>query len=191
MNKIKKEKRFNIVDHAMQKCTCNTEVRLCFESKLYTVNYNFAVFFHNFLGKDHWITIYIETKAKCRHLKNLLVKGICGRCLPEFIDWIFCQSCWCFRPSFVSSCPANLFFGSTLPSFPCQSIVYTDSVWLGGGVGCRVVLETIVCRSLTLCIWPDSEPTKLHDHPKQKPGSGGDLRKIKPTTKSLFLEDDI
>ena len=29
---------------------------------------------------------YIDTKAKCRHLKNLPVKGLCGRTLSEFID---------------------------------------------------------------------------------------------------------
>ncbi len=33
-------------------------------------------------------------------------------------------------------------------------------------------------RSLTLCIWPDSEPAKLLDQPKQKPRRGGSLRHI-------------
>jgi hypothetical protein len=33
----------------------------------------------------------------------------------EFIDWRYRQSCWYFRPSFVTCCPANLLFGSTLP----------------------------------------------------------------------------
>jgi hypothetical protein len=36
-----------------------------------------------------------------------------------------------------------------------------------------VLLETIFCRSLTLCIWPDSEPTKLLHHPKQNPRRWG------------------
>jgi hypothetical protein len=40
------------------------------------------------------------------------------------------------------------------------------------------LLETIFCRSFTLCFWPDSEPTKLLDHPKQKPSRGGGLRQI-------------
>ncbi len=31
----------------------------------------------------------------------------------------------------------------------------------------RSCLEIIFCMSFTLCIWPDSEPTKLLDHPKQ------------------------
>jgi hypothetical protein len=29
----------------------------------------------------------IEVTAKCRHVKNGSVKGLCGRCLSEFIDW--------------------------------------------------------------------------------------------------------
>ncbi len=39
--------------------------------------------------------------------------------------------------------------------------------------GYRVLLETIFFRSLILCIWPDSEPTKLADHPKQNLGGEG------------------
>ncbi len=95
-------------------------------------------------GHIHGLINYINTIAKCRHLKNWL----CGRCLSEFIDWRYSQSCWYFRPSFVNCCPSNLHYGSTLPPpLPCfQSTVYTDSVWLGG------VLEAIFCRSLTLCI---------------------------------------
>jgi hypothetical protein len=29
----------------------------------------------------------IDTKAKCLHLKYCPVKGLCGRCFSEFIDW--------------------------------------------------------------------------------------------------------
>jgi hypothetical protein len=58
-----------------------------------------------------------------------------------------------------------------------QSRLCTDSVWLGEG-GCWVVLETLFSRSYTLCFWPDSEPTKLLDHPKQKLRRGGDLSQI-------------
>jgi hypothetical protein len=28
-----------------------------------------------------------EGNEKCRHLTNLPVKGLCGRCLSVFIDW--------------------------------------------------------------------------------------------------------
>ncbi len=83
-------------------------------------------------------------------------------------------------PSFVNCCPSSLLSGSTLPSPPslCQSTAYTDSVWLRGGGGSWVLLEAIFQRSLALCIWPDSEPTKLPHHAKQKLKRGGDLRQI-------------
>ncbi len=42
-------------------------------------------FLVNTLG--HWLINYIDTKAKCRHLKNWHVKGLRGRCLSEFINW--------------------------------------------------------------------------------------------------------
>jgi hypothetical protein len=35
---------------------------------------------------NHGLINYMDTKAKCRHLKNLTVKGLCGWCLSEFID---------------------------------------------------------------------------------------------------------
>ncbi len=44
------------------------------------------------------------------------VKGLCGRCLLEFIDQIYSQSRnsrLYFRPSFVNSCPSNLLSVST------------------------------------------------------------------------------
>jgi hypothetical protein len=31
-----------------------------------------------------WLINYIETKAKCCHLKNWPVKGLCARCLSEY-----------------------------------------------------------------------------------------------------------
>ncbi len=36
------------------------------------------------LGENHGLLNYIDTKAKCRHLKNWPVKALCGRCLSEF-----------------------------------------------------------------------------------------------------------
>jgi len=85
---------------------------------------------------SHRLINYIDTKAKCRHLKKLTCKGtlrqlfmrvyyrleiqsvmfgLCGSCLSEFIDWRYSQSKGYFRPSFVNWCPSNLLSGSTSP----------------------------------------------------------------------------
>ncbi len=48
--------------------------------------------------------------------------------------------------------------------------------WGGGGRG-SVCVESIY-RGYTLCIWPDSEPTKLLYHLKQKSRRGGGHRPI-------------
>ncbi len=51
------------------------------------------------------------------------------------------------------------------------------------------------CRSLTLCIRPDSELTKVLDHPKRNPDRGEGLRQINTCRKvplqENFLDDDI
>jgi hypothetical protein len=39
-------------------------------------------------GRLHGLSNYIDTKAKCGHLKKLTCKGTCGRCLSEYIDWV-------------------------------------------------------------------------------------------------------
>jgi hypothetical protein len=46
------------------------------------------------LGKslEHRKRRLIEGNAKCRHLKKWPVKGLCGRCLSEFMDWRYSQS---------------------------------------------------------------------------------------------------
>jgi hypothetical protein len=92
-------------------------------------------------GKKHWLINYIDTKAKCRHLKNLPVKRLYGGCLSEFIDWrylLYNQSCWYFRLSFVNCCPSNLLSASTLPpsSFLCVKVQYIQTAcgWQGVGV---------------------------------------------------------
>ncbi len=79
--------------------------------------------------------------------------------------------------------PSNLLSGSILP--PPQPPSLCQSTVCGG---CWVLLETIFCRSLTLCMWPDSEPIKLLDHLKQKPRRGGGLTQIKICRKVPFQE---
>jgi hypothetical protein len=37
-------------------------------------------------GMTHGLLNYIDTKAKCRHIKKFTCKGLCSRCLSEFID---------------------------------------------------------------------------------------------------------
>ncbi len=60
-----------------------------------------------------------------------------------------------------------------------HSVILVLSLWFNT----LVLLETKFCRSLTLCIWPVSEPTKFLDHPKQKPRRGGGLRQIQTCRK--------
>jgi hypothetical protein len=76
---------------------------------------------------------------------------LCGRCLLEFIDWRYSQSCWYFRPSFVNYCISNLLSGSSPPPpFPVSKYSIYGQWVPGRGWGCWVLLETIFCRSLTL-----------------------------------------
>ncbi len=51
---------------------------------------------HQFKRWEHGLINYIDTKAKCRHLKYGPVQELRGRCLSEFIDWRYSQSCWYF-----------------------------------------------------------------------------------------------
>jgi hypothetical protein len=103
---------------------------------------------------SHGLINYKDTKTKC----------CLYWCLLDFIDWRLVSHVGIFDPALWTI--ALLTFSLVHlphPSHPSQnqSTVYTDSMWLGGGGGCWVVLEAIFCRSLTLCFWPDSEPTKL------------------------------
>ncbi len=119
-------------------------------------------------SKDHWLINYIDTKAKHRHLKILICKGTLRHILSEFIDWRYIIHVGIFD-SGLTLLP--------LPPFPVQYCIYRVCDWEGVG-GCWVLLETIFCRSLTLCNWPDSEPTELLDHPKQIRRRGGVPRQI-------------
>ncbi len=98
----------------------------------------------------------MDTKAKCLHLKILTwdVRGICSRCLLEFIDWRNCQSFWHFRPSFATCCPCTLLSGSTLPPhLPCGNkyTVHTYRVCImckGGGYGVLGLRQINTCRKV-------------------------------------------
>jgi hypothetical protein len=81
----------------------------------------------------HGVTNYIDTKAKCCHLKNWPLKGLCGKGVSEFIDWrksIFDPALWTVPPLTFS--PIQLPY----PPFPVWisiHTVYTYKVCLGGG----------------------------------------------------------
>ncbi len=101
--------------------------------------------------------------------QNIIIKKFtCKGTLQQVFVRRHSQSCWHFDPALWTV--ATLLSGSTLhplglPLPVSKYSIYTDIVWLGGGGRCWVLLETIFRRSLTLCIWPDPEPTKLVDPP--------------------------
>ncbi len=105
---------------------------------------------------------YKGTKTNCHFYWYLI----------EYINWRHSQLCWYFWPSFVNYCPSNLLSGSPPPLHPfakSSTVYYRQCVAGRVWGGCWVVLKTIFCRSF----WPDSEPTKLIYHNKQKPTRGG------------------
>ncbi len=59
------------------------------------------------------------------HLKKFTL--LCGRCLSEFIDWRYSQSCWYFRPTFVNCWPSNLLSGQLLPPSPLPCVNNTGA----------------------------------------------------------------
>ncbi len=89
---------------------------------------------------------------------------------------------------FVPSCEIlPLYLSHWFPSpFPCVNMyrstvrIYTVCNGGGGEGGIGLCVQHILLyMSCTLCIWPDSEPTKLLYHPRQKKNRrGGSLRHI-------------
>jgi hypothetical protein len=82
-----------------------------------------------------------------------------------------------FRTNFVKYCPSNLLSGSSplpLPPSLCKSSVYTyrQTGRVLSPVGDHILQE------FNTPYLSESEPTKLLDHPKQKPRRGGDLSHI-------------
>ncbi len=110
----------------------------------------------DFECRDHGLIIIKTPKQNVVIFKKLTCKGTLRHVLLEFIDWRYSQPFK--KPSLWFTYP---------PPLPC----------VGGGEECWVLSEAIFCRSLTICIWPDSEPTKFIDLPKLKGGH----RKINTT----------
>ncbi len=85
--------------------------------------------------------------------KKLICKGRCGRCIWEFIEWRYIQSCWYFRPSFVNCCPSPFLSGSTLP-LPCMNkdTIYTYTLQCVRGVvyGVLGLRHINTCRNVPL-----------------------------------------
>jgi hypothetical protein len=110
--------------------------------KFYFLFYQCTCITHKYLspvhGWHHGLINYIDTKAKCSLLKNLPVKGLCGRCLSEFIDWRYSQSCWynIYDPALWTIAPLTLSLVQS-PPLPCvnKCTEYTYTVcWGGGGI---------------------------------------------------------
>jgi hypothetical protein len=53
-----------------------------------------------FLSCNHGLISFIDTKAKCRHIKKLTCKGTLRQVFIRVIDWRYSQPCWYFWPSF-------------------------------------------------------------------------------------------
>ncbi len=109
-----------------------------------------------------------------------LLTDFAAFCSTDFIDWRYIHSWFVFPPSLWTVAPMDegtiwylctvapllyLLF-DLLPPPPLPNVQYTQTVYDCGG--CWNVLCTVFCRSFTLCFRPDSEPTKLLYHPKQK-----------------------
>jgi hypothetical protein len=141
---------------------------------------------HVFRDGTHGRMNYKDTKPYMSAFLSVdLLTDFAAFCLTDFIDWRYIHSWFVFfdpacellppwtKDLYLCTVAPLLYLLSDLlppPPLPNNSILYTESVWLwgGGGWGCWNVLWTIFCRSFTLSFWPDSEPTKLLHHPKQK-----------------------
>jgi hypothetical protein len=71
---------------------------------------------------------HIEGEAKCCHLKNFSVKGLCGRCLSEFKDW---RHFSIFDPTLSTVAPLTYFLVQ-LPPFPVSKYSIYRHCVVGG-----------------------------------------------------------
>jgi hypothetical protein len=95
--------------------------------------------------------------GKCRHLKIFWPeKGLCGRCLSEFIDWRCSQSCWYFRPELWTVALLTFSLVQLHPPahFPVWiSILYTRIHCVrGGGYGALGFRQVNTCCKVSLQI---------------------------------------
>ncbi len=88
-------------------------------------------------GPTTWTNYLYRHQSKMSSSKKIYLYGRCGRCLSEFIDWRFSQSCWYFRPSFGTIAPLTFSLVLLLPPpFPVWiSILYTRIQCVRGGGG--------------------------------------------------------
>ncbi len=101
------------------------------------------------MGLLHRLINYIDTKAKCCHLKTITCKGTLRQGFIKVYKLeIQSVTLVFFRPSFVACCPSNLLSRSTLPSpFPVLiNILYTRK----GGGGIRGLRQIYTCRKAPL-----------------------------------------
>jgi hypothetical protein len=54
-------------------------------------------------GEHHGIINYIDAKEKCWHLKSLPVKGLCGRCISDWVPPPLLGFCLGWSSKFVGS----------------------------------------------------------------------------------------
>jgi hypothetical protein len=106
-------------------------------------------------GMLHGLINYKDTKTKSRHLNKLTCKGTLRPLIIRYYRLEIQSVMLVFSNQLYDYCPSNLLSGSpppTPPPLPCVKVQYIQTVY--------------------------SEPTKLLDHPKQKPRRGGGLRQI-------------
>ncbi len=103
------------------------------------------------LNKQHnYGLINFKTPKKCRHLKKLACKGTLRQVFIRVYRLEIQSHVGIFDPTLLPISP--LTFSLVLPPLSCVKVQNIQTVcgWEGdGGVGS---LETIFCRSLTLCI---------------------------------------
>jgi hypothetical protein len=80
---------------------------------------------------------YIDSKAKCRHLKKFTCKGTLRQVFIRYFRLQILSIILVFSAQLYISCSSNLLSGSTLPPPSlCQSTVNTESMWMGAVDSC-------------------------------------------------------